>query len=133
MKQFLLLLLSLPLLSFEGEKVYQCVSMYKIVGGSPHEFSQVEQDNSRFELIFDKDLNRIKTSVGMIYNATKSSSKGTLYVNKSVVNGRTLYYKLKIANNSGLYKSVAVTGYGNLVNEYVMCQQVQKGKENKGE
>ena len=76
MKLLFVLLLSLPLLSFEGEKIYQCASMYKIVGGTPHEFSQEEQEKSKFELIFDKDLSRIKTSDGMTYHAAKSSVKG---------------------------------------------------------
>lgn len=133
MKLLLVLLLSLPLLCFEGEKLYQCASMYKIVEGTPYEFTSDEQKQSTFGLIFDQDLLRIKTSDGMVYNAIKSSSQGRLYVNKAVVNGRTLFYKLKIANKSGLYKSVSVTGYGNLVNDYVLCQEVKKDSWEKGE
>lgn len=126
MKAVLILLFSLSLLSFDGKKLYQCTSKYKIIDSSPSELSQEEQEKSKFQLVFNKSLSRIKSSDGMIYTAKKSSLKGQLYVNKLVVNGRTLYYKLKVANKNGLYKSVSVTGYGELVNEYVMCQKVQK-------
>jgi len=128
MKIIYLLLVSLPLLAFEGNKRYQCASMYRIVGGAPHEFSQEEQNKSRFYLVFNKDLSRVKTSDGMIYNVTKSTLKGRLYTHVMRVNGRTLYYKLKMASKNGMYKSVSVTGYGNLVNEYVLCQKEQKEK-----
>ena len=128
MKILLILLFSLPLFAFEGNKLYQCASMYRIIGGTPHEFSAEEQKKSRFDLVFNKDLSRVKTSDGMIYNATKSSLKGRLYTNVMHVNGRTLYYKLKMASQNGMYKSVSVTGYGNLVNEYVLCQKAQKEK-----
>ena len=126
MKILTVLLFSLPLFAFEGNKLYQCTPMYSIVGGSPHEFSQEEQNKNRFTLVFNKDLSRLKTSDNMIYTASRSKLKGQLYINKAVVNGRTLFYKLKMANKNGLYRSVAVTGYGNLVNEYVLCQKVKK-------
>ena len=128
MRIFTILLFSLPLLAFEGNKLYQCASMYSIVGGTPHEFSQEEQNKSRFTLVFNKSLSRLKTSDNMIYTAAKSKVNGQLYINKAVVNGRTLFYKLKMANKSGMYRSVSVTGYGNLVNEYVLCQKVKKKK-----
>ena len=131
MKLLVILLFSLPLLAFEGKKLYQCTLMYRVIDGAPHEFSPEEQEKSRFGLVFSKDLSRLKTSEGLIYTSTKTSVKGKLYVKKVVVNGRTLYYKLKVANKSGLYKSVSVTGYGNLVNEYVLCQKAKMNSSKK--
>jgi len=126
MKLALILLLSLPLLAFEGKQLYQCSSMYRLVNGSPHEFSKEEQEKSTFGLMFNQNKNKVKTSDGMVYAITKSSVKGALYSNKVKVNGRTLYYKLKMAGENGLYKSVSVSGYGNLINEFVMCKKMHK-------
>lgn len=131
MKILLVLLFSLSLFAFEGKKLYECSSKYRIVNGSPHEYSPEEEKKTRFSLVFSKSLNRVKTSDGMIYGSAKSKSKGRVYVNRMKVNGRTLNYKLKIASKNGLYKSVSVTGYGNLVNEYVLCRKVQKKKADK--
>ncbi len=126
MKIILILLFSLPLLSFEGKKLYQCVSKYRVVEGSPVELSEEEQGKSQFQLVFNKTLSRVKSSDGMVYTAQKSTLKGQVYSAKILVNGRTLYYKLKVANDKGLYKSVSVTGYGELVNDYALCEKVKK-------
>jgi len=124
-----LLLLSLPIFAFEGKKLYECVSKYRIVNGKPHQFSPEEQGKSYFTLVFSKTMQRVKTSDGMIYGLTKRKSKGSVYAKQVKVNGRTLHYKLKVASKNGLYKSVSVTGYGNLINDYVLCQKVQKKKK----
>lgn len=128
MKILLILLFSLSLFAFEGKKLYECSSKYRIINGSPHEFTPQEEAKTLFSLVFSKNLKRVRTSDGMIYGSAKSKSKGSLYVNRVKVNGRTLNYKLKVASKNGLYKSVSVTGYGNLINEYVLCTKVQKNK-----
>jgi len=129
MKLLLIFSLSLSLFAFEGKKLYECSSKYRVVGGSPHELSPEEESKTRFTLVFNKNLSRVKTSDGMIYGISKSKSKATVYVNRVKVNGRTLNYKLKLATKNGLYKSVSVTGYGNLINEYTLCTKVQKTKK----
>ena len=128
MKTILILFFSLSLFAFEGKKLYECSSKYRIINGTPHEFSPEEEARTRFSLVFSKTLKRVKTSDGMIYSLAKSKSKGSLYVNVVKVNGRTLNYKLKMASKNGLYKSVSVTGYGNLINDYVLCSKVPKVK-----
>jgi len=130
MKIFILLLLSLSLFAFEGKKVYECVSKYQIVGGAPHEFSEDEQQKRLFQLVFNQKKTKLRTSDGMMYMLAKSKSKGKLYINKTQINGRTIIYKIKIASANGLYKSVLVRGYGNLVNEYAICR-VHKSKGSK--
>ncbi|PHR56205.1 MAG: hypothetical protein COA44_08935 [Arcobacter sp.] len=129
MRILLILLFSLSLFAFEGKKLYECSSKYRIINGSPHEFSPQEEAKTKFSLVFSKNLNRVKTSDGMIYSSVKSKSKGATYKNIVKVNGRTLNYKLKIASKNGLYKSVSVTGYGNLINEYVLCKKIKKKKK----
>jgi len=106
-----------------------CASMYRIVNGSPHEYTQEEQKKSRFTVVFNKKQSRLKTSDGFIYTATTSNVKGKLFVKKLKVNGRNLTYKLKLASKNGLYKSLSVTGYGNLVNDYVICQKMKTPKK----
>ena len=128
MKILLILLFSLSLFAFEGKKLYQCVPKYRLVNGNPHEFTPAEQTKNAFQLIFNKKLTRVKTSDGMIYTATSSNLKGKTYVNKKRVNGRSLTYKLKMATKNGMYRSVFVTGYGNLINEFVMCYQLRTKK-----
>jgi len=130
MKILLILLFSLCLFAFEGNKLYQCVPKYRIINGSPHEFTLDEQKKNAFQLVFNKKLSRIKTSDGIIYQVTSSNLKGKTYINKKKINGRSLTYKLKMASKNGLYRSVFVTGYGNLINEYVLCYQLKaKNKE----
>lgn len=126
MKILLILLFSLTLFAFEGKKLYQCAPKYRIVNGNPHEFSPEEQRKNAFQLIFNKKLTRLQTSDGMIYTASSSNLKNKTYFNKKKVNGRSLTYKLKMASNSGMYRSVFVTGYGNLINEFVLCYKVPK-------
>lgn len=129
MKILFILLFSLSLQAFESNKLYECASIYRVVGGTPHEYSLDEQKKSIFQLIFNKKQTRLQTSDSMIYEMMNSKLKGKLYVNKKRVNGRNLTYKMKLASTNGLYKSVFVTGYGNLVNEYVLCHQVKKGEK----
>ena len=123
MKPLLLILfcLSTFLQAFETKKLYQCTSKYRIVNGSPHEFSLQEQKKSLFQFVLNKKGTRLKTSDGKIYTKVKSKVKGSLYVSQAKVNGRALNYKLKMASANGLYKSVSVTGYGALINEFVLC------------
>ena len=128
MKILFILLFSLPLFSFEGNKLYQCVSKYRIVNGAPHEFSPEEQNKSLFQIVFNKKLSRVKTSDGKIYDSAKTKLKGQLYIYQAKVNGRLLKFKLQTASNNGLYRSVSVTGYGDLVNEFVLCQQLKTKK-----
>jgi len=132
MKIFLILLFSLSLFAFEGKKLYQCAPKYRILNSNPYEFSPEEQKKNAFQVVFSKNLNRVKTSDGMIYTASSSNLKGKLYMNKKKINGRSLTYKLKMATKNGMYRSVFVTGYGNLINEFVMCYQVKtKSKKKK--
>lgn len=129
MKIALILLISLSLFSFEGKKLYQCAPKYRIVNGNPHEFSLEEQQKNLFRVVFNKQMSHLQTSDGMIYTATSSNLKGKLYLKKMKVNGRSLTYKLKIASDRGMYRSVFVTGYGNLINEYVLCAKIQTPKK----
>ena len=132
MKSLLLILffLSSFLEAFESKKLYQCASKYRIVNGSPHEFSLQEQQNSLFQFVINKKRTRLKTSDGMIYTKVKSKVKGDLYISQVKVNGRALNYKLKMASANGLYKSVSVTGYGDLINEFVLCSKKKDSPKN---
>lgn len=123
---FLLFCLSPFLEAFEAKKLYQCASKYRLVNGSPHEFSLEEQQKSLFQFVLNKKKTRLRTSDGMIYTKMKSRVKGDLYVSQVKVNGRALTYKLKMASGNGLYKSVTVTGYGDLINEFVLCAKIKE-------
>ena len=127
MKSILLLLFFLsPLIeAFESKKLYQCASKYRLVNGSPHEFTLEEQQKSLFRFVLNKKKTRLKTSDGMIYTKMKSKVKGTLYVSQIMVNGRSLSYKLREASSNGFYKSVNVRGYGDLINEFVLCMKIK--------
>ncbi|MDF1881030.1 hypothetical protein JHD50_06880 [Sulfurimonas sp. MAG313] len=131
MKIIVFLLLCLNLFAFEAKKTYQCIPKYTIANGNPQEYPQEEQEKKTFYLIFNKDLTRIKTSDGIIYNQSTTNVKGKLYRYKKMVNGRAITYKLRTASTNGLYRSAHVTGYGNLINEYVMCLKVKKTKKTK--
>jgi len=131
MKLFLLLFCLFSFLeAFEPKKLYQCVSKYRVVNGSPHEFTLKEQEKSLFRFVLNKKRTHLRTSDGMIYTKVKTKVKGDLYVSQVKVNGRSLKYKLKVASKNGLYKSVAVTGYGNLVNEFVLCSKIVDPSKN---
>jgi len=131
MKLLLLVLfcLSSYLEAFESKKLYQCASKYRIVNGSPHEFSLQEQQKSLFQFVLNKKRTRLKTSDGKIYTRMKSKVKGSLYVSQAKVNGRAVNYKFKMASENGLYKSVSVTGYGDLINEFVLCARVKDARK----
>jgi len=129
MKILLMILFSLSLFSFEGNKLYECSSKYRIVNGSPYEYTSDEEASSRFSLVFNKRMNRLKTSDGLVY--AKAKKKTTVFFKKLKVKGRSLTYTLKLASEHGLYKSAFVRGYGTLVNEYVLCSEVKKKKINK--
>ena len=131
MKIVLFLLLSLSLFAFEGKKMYQCVPKYTVANGNPQEYPSEYQQKNSFYLVFNKKLSRIKTSNNKIYSLSNTREKGKLYMSKEMVNGRALTYKLRTASLNGLYRSVNVVGYGNLINEYVLCKKIKTKKKNK--
>jgi len=130
MKIALFLLLSLNLFAFEAKKMYQCTPKYTIANGNPQPYSEENQKKSAFYLVFNKDFTRLKTSDGKIYNLSTTKVKGKLYINKVKVNGRAITYRLRTASANGFYRSAYVTGYGNLINEYVLCiKDTKKSKK----
>lgn len=112
------------LFTFQNNTVYLCTSQYRLSGGhnQHQELSAIEKEKSYFELIFNEDFSRLRTSDAMVYRQVRSTAKGRLYSKKVAIQGKTVYYKIRIFSEKGIYKSVFVPGYGNLIHDFVQCQ-----------
>ena len=105
--------------AFDVKTVYECKSKFR----SEIELSDSDQEKSLFELYIKKDKMALKTSEGIIYKRKRSAQKGSLYVKKMHMQGRTLYYKLQLSSTRNtLMKSVLVKGFGNLIEDFVICK-----------
>jgi hypothetical protein len=111
-------------LSFQSNTVYICTSHYRLSGANEQhqQLSDKEKEKSRFEMIFNEDFSRLQTSDAMVYAAVRSTAKGRLYSKKVALQGKTVYYKIRVFSTKGIYKSVFVPGYGNLIHDFVQCE-----------
>jgi hypothetical protein len=64
----------------------------------------------------------LRTSDAMVYQAAKSTARGKLFSKKVAIQGKNVYYKIRVLNAKGIYKSVFVPGYGNLIQDFVQCR-----------
>jgi len=112
------------LFTFRSNTVYTCVSQYRLSGEQKQhqQLSAKEKEKSYFELIFNEDFSRLRTSGTMVYRAARSTAKGRLFSKKVAIQGKTVYYKIRVFSVKGIYKSVYVPGYGNLIHDFVQCK-----------
>ena len=112
------------LFTFQSNTVYMCESQYRLVAGHKQhqQLSAKEKEKSYFELIFNEDFSRLRTSDAMVYRAARSTAKGRLYSKKVAMQGKNVYYKIRVFSAKGIYKSVFVPGYGNLIHDFVQCK-----------
>lgn len=116
------------LFTFDSNTVYACLSQYRLISGHKQhqQLSAKEKEKSYFEMIFNEDFSRMRTSDAMEYTQAKSTAKGRLYSKKVAIQGKTVYYKIRVFNTKGIYKSVFVPGYGNLIHDFVQCKVKEK-------
>jgi hypothetical protein len=111
-------------LTFQSNKVYACTSQYRLIGAHTQhqQLSAKEKEKSYFEMTFNQDFSRLSTFDDMVYSVARSTAKGRLYSKKVAIQGKTVYYKLRVFSAKGIYKSVFVPGYGNLIHDFVQCE-----------
>jgi len=112
------------LFTFKSNRVYACASQYRLTGSHKQhqQLSVKEKEKSYFEMIFNEDFSHLRTSDAMVYSAAKSTAQGRLYTKKVAIQGKTVYYKIRVFSEKGIYKSVYVSGYGNLIHDFVQCK-----------
>lgn len=109
---------------FQSNMTYECVSQYRLIGDNKthQQLSQQEKEKSYFQLSFSEDFTVLTSSDAKVYKESISTAKGRLYANKVIINSKVLYYKIRTTDNKGIYKSVFVPGYGNLIHDFAQCQ-----------
>jgi len=119
-----LTLTSSSLFTFQSNTVYMCESQYRLIGGHKQhqQLSTKEKEKSYFELVFNEDFSRLRTSDNIVYRAVRSTARGKLYSKKVAIQGKTVYYKIRVFSEIGIYKSVFAPGYGNLIHDFVQCK-----------
>ena len=112
------------LFTFESNTVYSCASQYRLSGAHKQhqQLSANEKEKSHFEMVFNDDFSRLRTSDAIVYRAARSTAKGRLFSKKVAIQGKTVYYKIRIFSVKSIYKSVFVPGYGNLIHDFVQCK-----------
>jgi len=112
------------LFTFQSNTVYMCESQYRLAAGHKEhqQLSAKEKEKSYFELIFNEDFSRLRTSDAMVYRAARSTAKGKLFTKRVAIQGKSVYYKIRVFSAKGIYKSVFVPGYGNLIHDFVQCK-----------
>lgn len=112
------------LFTFQSNTVYACESKYRLIDGhnQDQQLSSIEIEKSYFEMTFNEGFSRLRTSDAIVYTQARSTAKGQLYSKKVAIQGKTVYYKIRVFSEKGIYKSVYVPGYGNLIHDFVQCK-----------